>query len=86
MAEGRRKGRNTSIIHLTMSAARHARNSGLQPEIDMLAIGPDCMVGDLVTVSVKDTEATFTIIRRRWIAGADTQLEITLDYPVAGRK
>lgn len=84
MTAGSRKEATTAAVELTMSAARKVRDNGLQPAVDALEIGAEFAVGDLVTLSVGETETTFAIIRRRWIIGPTVRFEITLDYPARG--
>ncbi len=70
------------IIALSASAERHVSRQGILEAVYALALGRDCAIGDMVSVTHGGTEHNFMVILRRWIAGAETAvLEITLDHP-----
>ncbi len=70
------------IIALSASAERHALRRGILEAVYALALGRDCAIGDMVSVTHAGTDHNFMVILRRWIAGAETPvLEITLDHP-----
>ncbi|MGE4248273.1 MAG: hypothetical protein AB7F09_02720 [Parvibaculaceae bacterium] len=72
-----------STIRLTDSALRYAQRHQLESELDRLALGADCLTGDLVSLETGERPHDFTILGRRWVvAGDGTRLELTLDHPV----
>ncbi|WP_244483399.1 hypothetical protein [Mesorhizobium sp. 1M-11] len=76
--------RATTIV-LTASAERYVRDHDLATALDLLRLPEGCANGDLVSLEAgKGVRHDFSIIRRRWVAAANsTELEITLDYPAA---
>jgi hypothetical protein len=69
-------------VHLTDSAQRYADRHQLSSELARIELGPESLVGDIVSLETGKGPHDFLIMRRRWvIASDDKELEFTLDYP-----
>ena len=69
-------------LRLTESAHRYAVRHQLKSDIERLALGTDCLVGDFVSLETGDRPHDFIVVSRRWLMGSDgAWLEITLDHP-----
>ncbi len=74
------------IVRLTDSALRYAKRHRLENELEGLALGPRCAMGDLVSLETGDRPHDFIICRRRWVVSREgRRLELTLDNPVRSR-
>jgi hypothetical protein len=72
-----------STIRLTDSAERYAVRHNLEDDLAKLALGPESLVGDIVSLETRDRPHDFIILGRRWaIASEGHRLELTLDHPV----
>jgi hypothetical protein len=69
-------------LRLTDSAHRYAARHQLKSDLERLALGADCLVGDFVSLETGERPHDFIVVSRRWVmCGDGAWLEITLDHP-----
>jgi hypothetical protein len=81
-AEGETGRMCKCTIRLTDSALRYAVRHQLKDELTQLELGPESLVGDVVSLESGERPHDFIVQGRRWvIASEGKRLEFTLDHP-----